>query len=73
VLAAVVAALAAWVHYRPDPANKSDTYALSQLKAADVKRIPVELADAREKLWTPEKEKEGTKMNIWTPGSEETR
>jgi trigger factor len=38
-----------------------------------VKRIPVELAAAREKLWTPEKEKEGTKMNIWTPGSEEAR
>jgi trigger factor len=36
-----------------------------------VKRIPVELAAAREKLWTPEKEK-GTKgMNIWTPSSEE--
>jgi len=32
-----------------------------------------ELAAARDKLWTPEKEKEGTKMNIWTPGSEETR
>ena len=40
---------------------------------AGVKRIPVELAAARDKLWTPEKEKEGTKMNIWTPGSEETR
>jgi trigger factor len=36
-----------------------------------VKRIPVELARAREKLWTPEKEKTGAKMNIWTPGSEE--
>jgi trigger factor len=40
---------------------------------AGVKRIPVELAAAREKLWTPEKEK-GTKgMNIWTPSSEEAR
>jgi trigger factor len=37
----------------------------------EVKRIPVELARAREKLWTPEKEKAGAKMNIWTPGSEE--
>jgi trigger factor len=37
----------------------------------EVKRIPVELAHAREKLWTPEKEKAGAKMNIWTPGSEE--
>jgi trigger factor len=40
---------------------------------AGVKQIPVELAAARDKLWTPEKEKEGTKMNIWTPGSEEAR
>jgi trigger factor len=40
---------------------------------AGVTRIPVELAAAREKLWTPEKEKEGTKMNIWIPGSEEAR
>jgi trigger factor len=40
---------------------------------AGVQRIPVELAAARDKLWTPEKEKEGTKMNIWTPGSEEAR
>ncbi|MGH3028530.1 MAG: hypothetical protein ACRDMW_08240, partial [Gaiellaceae bacterium] len=35
-----------------------------------VKRIPVELARAREKLWTPEKEKAPTEMKIWTPGSE---
>ncbi|HEX2111863.1 MAG TPA: trigger factor [Gaiellaceae bacterium] len=39
--------------------------------AAGVTRIPVDLARAREKLWTPEKEKAGSKMNIWTPGSEE--
>jgi trigger factor len=38
-----------------------------------VKRIPLALAQAREQLWTPEKEKGGTKMNIWTPGSEESR
>jgi trigger factor len=37
---------------------------------ADVERIPVELARAREKLWTPEKEKAPTEMKIWTPGSE---
>jgi trigger factor len=46
--------------------------ALDQI-VAGVQRIPVELAAARDKLWTPEKEKEGTKMNIWTPGSEEAR
>lgn len=38
---------------------------------AGVKRIPVELAKAREKLWTPEKEKGGTGVKIWTPGSKE--
>lgn len=38
---------------------------------AGVKRIPVELAAAREKLWTPEKEKGSKGMNIWTPNSEE--
>ena len=37
---------------------------------AGVTRIPVELAAAREKLWTPEKEKAPTEMKIWTPGSE---
>jgi trigger factor len=37
---------------------------------AGVKRIPIELARAREKLWTPEKEKAPTEMKIWTPGSE---
>jgi trigger factor len=40
---------------------------------AGVKRIPVELAKAREKLWTPEKEKGGSGMKIWTPGSEGPR
>ena len=38
---------------------------------SQVRRIPVELAQAREKLWTPEKEKAGAGMKIWTPGSEE--
>jgi trigger factor len=41
--------------------------------ASGVKRIPVELARAREKLWTPEKEKGSKGMNIWTPSSEEAR
>ncbi len=38
---------------------------------AKVKRIPMDLARAREKLWTPEKETSGSGMKIWTPGSEE--
>ena len=41
------------------------------LVAAGVTRISVELAHARDKLWTPEKEKGTSGMKIWTPGSEE--
>ena len=42
--------------------------------AEGVKRIPVELAAARDKLWTPEKEENPRSgRNIWTPGSEEAR
>jgi trigger factor len=37
---------------------------------SEVKRIPRELADAREALWTPEKEKQQTDTKLWTPGSE---
>jgi trigger factor len=36
--------------------------------AAEVKRIPRELADAREAIWTPEKEKAPTETKLWTPG-----
>jgi trigger factor len=38
---------------------------------ADVTRIPVELARAREKLWTPEKEEGPGETRLWTPGSKE--
>jgi hypothetical protein len=41
--------------------------------AHEVKRIPVELAHAREKLWTPEKEKAASDTKLWTPGQEEHR
>jgi trigger factor len=37
---------------------------------AEVKRIPRELADAREAIWTPEKEKQQTETKLWTPGSQ---
>jgi trigger factor len=37
----------------------------------DVQRIPVELAAAREKLWTPGQEKGPADTNIWTPGQSE--
>ena len=46
--------------------------ALDEIVAA-VKRIPADLAAAREKLWTPEKEKGGAGMKIWTPEREEAR
>src|SRR5262245_26804995 len=39
------------------------------LIASEAKPIPVEQAEAREKLWTPEKERE-EKGGLWTPGSE---
>jgi trigger factor len=39
--------------------------------ASEVKPIPVELARARDKLWTPEKEKPETAAKLWTPGSKE--
>jgi trigger factor len=38
---------------------------------ADVKPISPDLADARDKLWTPEKEKTETDTKLWTPGSKE--
>lgn len=36
---------------------------------ADVKPIAVELAAAREKMWTPDKEKAPSEQKLWTPGS----
>jgi trigger factor len=39
--------------------------------AADVKRIPPEQAEARERIWTPEKEKQQTETKLWTPSSKE--
>lgn len=39
--------------------------------AADVKPIPVELAAAREKLWTPGQEKAPQETTLWTPARKE--
>ncbi len=39
--------------------------------AAEVQRIPVELAEARDAIWTPEKEKQAAETKLWTPGSKE--
>jgi trigger factor len=38
--------------------------------ASEVKRIPKELAEARDAIWTPEKEKQQTDTKLWTPGSQ---
>ena len=40
--------------------------------AAEVKPIAPELADAREKLWTPDKETSAGGAKLWTPGSKES-
>jgi trigger factor len=37
--------------------------------ASEVRRIPRELAAARESIWTPGKEKPQTETKLWTPGS----
>ncbi len=39
--------------------------------AVEAKRIPLELAEARDKLWTPDKETTQTGTKLWTPGSKE--
>ena len=38
---------------------------------ADVKPISMELAEARDKLWTPDKENTEPEKKLWTPGSKE--
>ena len=37
--------------------------------ASEVKRIPKELAEAREAIWTPDKEKAPADTKLWTPGT----
>jgi trigger factor len=39
--------------------------------AADVKRVPAEVARARDEIWTPDKETPPTETKLWTPGSKE--
>jgi trigger factor len=36
---------------------------------SEVQRIPRELAEARDAIWTPDKEKQQTETKLWTPGS----
>src|SRR5918911_3107742 len=44
------------------------SHALDRI-ADEVKRIPADLAAAREKLWTPEKERDQSATTLWTPAS----
>ncbi len=39
--------------------------------AAQAKRIPAEVARARDEIWTPDKETPPTETKLWTPGSKE--
>jgi trigger factor len=39
--------------------------------AAETKRVPAEVARAREDIWTPDKETQPTETKLWTPGSKE--
>jgi trigger factor len=39
--------------------------------AAEVQRVPAEVARARESIWTPDKESQPTDTKLWTPGSKE--
>jgi trigger factor len=39
--------------------------------AAEAQRVPVEVARAREEIWTPDKETPPTETKLWTPGSKE--
>jgi trigger factor len=39
--------------------------------AAEVKRLPAEVARARESIWTPDKDSSPTETKLWTPGSKE--
>jgi trigger factor len=41
--------------------------------AAEVKRIPLEQEQARDAIWTPDKETPKTETKLWTPGSKEPR
>ena len=38
---------------------------------SEVKPISAELAEARDKLWTPDKENQEPEKKLWTPGSKE--
>ena len=62
-----------WTHGQQEPIREDLRLraALDRL-VADVKPIAPDLAAARDKLWTPDKEKAETDTKLWTPGSKES-
>ena len=62
-----------WEHGRPERlrADLRLRKALDRI-ADEVKRIPVDLARARESIWTPGQEKPEPAAKLWTPGSKES-
>jgi trigger factor len=56
--------------YETERENLRLARALDQV-VAEVKPIPPEQAEARDRIWTPEKEKPQTETKLWTPGSKE--
>ena len=40
--------------------------------AGETKRVPAEVARAREEIWTPDKETQPTETKLWTPASKES-
>jgi trigger factor len=40
--------------------------------AGEAKRVPAEVARAREEIWTPDKETQPTETKLWTPASKES-
>jgi trigger factor len=63
-----------WEHGRPERL-RADLRLRKTLDriASEVRPIPIELARARESIWTPEQEKPETATKLWTPGTKEPR
>jgi hypothetical protein len=41
--------------------------------AAEAKRIPADIARARDEIWTPDTDSPETETKLWTPGSKESQ
>jgi len=66
----VIAQLRAGGGYEQERESIRMARALDRI-ASEVKRIPIEQAEAREAIWTPDKEKPKTETKLWTPASKE--